>query len=162
MALFMQRLGAALTPTWVFANQSFSVNPSTDPTVCQTADYTVDGFPRSAIAWGTVALTGTAPSGYARMFMVASTDGGTTWSQLANARVTWQDLVPNLKNSMGLPSDQLMPLLPGKTYRFGIRVDNYVGTVSGPCTLAVMIQNQNGSTAPFDAPPPSAGDPTRP
>jgi hypothetical protein len=161
MALFMQRLGAALTPTRLFAEAlatpAWLTAPATPEVMCQTADYVPAFAQRAAIQ---VQFYGrTTDTAEPWLLPVYSLDAGATWIFASGiytiAATTGAGTVAVTSESFNLD------LQPGKAYRFGTRVFRNSGVgnfVSGftACKTAVNIINRNSASAPFD-PAASAG-----
>jgi hypothetical protein len=82
MAAFMNRLGTALTPVQLHVDASAgAIDLDASPVVCQTNDFTADGFARIAYADLRFGATATADVGLAAD-LVMSLDAGVTWSNL--------------------------------------------------------------------------------
>ena len=151
MGAFMNRLGTAITPLRVSLEQlSGPVTLGNGSVVCETADTSITGFPRrasvEAIFMGTA---GTATSFGADV--VASTDGGATWTPLAalGGRGTIRaNLWTNARAQGSLDLDV------GQTVRFGVLLTR--GGAGGTatltdsrCSLRAVIGNRNGTAPPF-------------
>ncbi len=156
MAAFMNRLGVALTPTVLRADDSrggFDLDlgrTTAGGNVCQSAPFTVTGYPRRAVVNGH--WTGL-PAGTAMVatFLTVSIDFS-AFSDLApygmrdTGNGTWIQTAQSYSLDLGV----------GSTYVFAIGVERAIedfGTVdvgAMRCTLVVTIHNRNGVGAPFD------------
>lgn len=151
MAAFMKRLGEALTPVQLVKDlRPGGAVLDNNTVICQTADYTVAGFPRAAYADATVSASATADVSFAAD-LVISTDAGANWTPL-NAN-------PNLgsapANQYGALSDVgYRELDVGQTVRFGTRLSR--GGVAGTtnlsdsrCQTRVLVYSRTGAASPF-------------
>lgn len=147
MALFMNRLGVALTPTFLKVDAAGAFDLDTAATICATTAYTPT-FPQRARIDGMASMTGPGPF-TAAIRSVYSTDGGTTWLQ------------PTPGSSFGRPSisatgewgnasqNDILNLVAGTPYLFGVRVDRSTadgGTAdvtNSRCITTVQITNRN-------------------
>ncbi len=151
MAAFMKRLGDALTPVQLAADLApGTVDLDTNVVACQTADYAVTGFPRTAYADATFSATAGADVSFAAD-LVVSTNGGGAWTPLnANAN---RGSVP--ANQWGSLSDiGAVALNVGDTVRFGARLTR--GGVAGGtdladsrCQIRVLVYSRTGSASPY-------------
>ena len=151
MAAFMNRLGVALEPTFLYANgTNFGTNFAARQYLCPTTAITpttrrwatVDGrFSFRPVGSLTIAST-----------IYQSTDNGTTWTQansffLAAAADAGKDTII-------APMSSVIPLEPGTSYSFAISASNALGTSGNVtiwfCETRVRIDNRNGATSPFD------------
>ncbi|HVF64945.1 MAG TPA: hypothetical protein VNE58_13225 [Casimicrobiaceae bacterium] len=149
MAAFMNRLGTALTPVQVGVDVvSGAVNLSGAPTICQTANYAVTGFPRRAYL--DLAFAGLAPTNVdVAADLVYTTDNGANWTQLttvanrgAIAANQWGSIA-NLAN---------VDLAVGQTVRFGVRMSRVAGSgdlSDSRCNLRASIISRDGTASPF-------------
>lgn len=160
MALFMSRLGKALTPVVLHREQSqnnVTVGPG-EQVICETADFTIaaDSFPRLARFNGTVYGQPTSAQSWLQGWWMYSTDAGATW----NYPGTWQTNQFAGRDWAGVAQvagfTVLAPplaLQPGSTYRFGIFVNGYSQAYTfSPlvCQAEVTIGNANPNTSPLD------------
>ncbi len=144
MALFMNRLGKALSPTYLTVGGGIApVDPDALPVVCQTADYT-PSFPQRVRVDASVTLE---PAGNMAVLVAVmrSTNGGTSWLEMPPASGTaagssvageWFQV-----GSFGVEN-----IVPGVPNRFGIRVQRWTGTAdttNARCELLVQITNRN-------------------
>lgn len=151
MAAFMKRLGDALTPVQLAADLApGTVDLDTNVVACQTADYAVTGFPRTAYADATFSATAGADVSFAAD-LVVSTNGGGAWTPL-NANPN-RGSVP--ANQWGSLSDiGAVALNVGDTVRFGARLTR--GGVAGGtdladsrCQIRVLVYSRTGSASPY-------------
>lgn len=150
MAAFMNRLGTALTPLIVQANEApGALDLDLTPVVCQTAPQSLTDFPRRALLDAT--FSGTAATGVdVAMRVVWSIDNGATWQ--------------NVSSGLGItfvPSGQwssvsdlgALDLGVGPSVRFGIRVarsgGGSVDLTGSRCVLRGSIGSRDGLTSPF-------------
>lgn len=150
MALFMNRLGTALTPTILRIQQGNFDGPYTSKEGCISDPIPVTA-PKQASFSATVS-TINAPS--ATLFtagLVYSTDGGTTW--LPTGDFPSQETI----GESGSASWRTIPLVGGPfnmaigtTYQFAISAEALLSSaVEGECRLVVRIDNRNPDTPPF-------------
>jgi len=153
MALFMNRLGTALTPVNVTSyNQVFNIDIDAAPRVCASVDRT----PTYAMTSHGVAVFGggspTDPVEFA-IEIVESTNSGTSWTPVtplhavsvgAGGRRTVSSLLLSRTLNVGTP------------YRWAIRVTRAPGSatfqdpINWQCQLQIRLDNRNPSTSPFD------------
>jgi hypothetical protein len=161
MALFMKRLGEALTP--VVLHKEFIVLTSTAITstgqiYCSTDDYTPMGFPRTARFIGTAWGVPDAGPAWLQGWWKYSTDGGTTWNLIGTWIVDqmfgrhWGDYGQVAGFTVLAPP---MNLVPGTTYRFGLFLNNGGGAPSSfgqlSCQADVTVTGRTGASSPLDA-----------
>lgn len=160
MALFMHRLGKALTPVVLHREQSqnnVTVGPG-EQVICETADFTVaaGSFPRLARFNGTVFAHPTSPAAWLQGWWKYSTDAGTTWNYPGNwltDQFMGRDWAGQAQVAGFAVLAPPLALLPGTTYRFGIFVNGYSQTYTfNPlvCQAEVTIQNANPAVSPLD------------
>lgn len=149
MAAFLNRLGSALTPQKLTVDTLLgAVDLDTSPTVCQTQDYPVTGFPRRAYL--DLALAAFAPGNVdVAADLVSSTNGGGSWTQLT-AVANRGSVVANQWGSFAnlATSD----LAVGQSVRFGVRVSRVSGTANlsaSRCNLRVVIVSRDGDSSPY-------------
>ena len=154
MAAFLRRLGDALTPIHLTQETTgSSVNIDAGPVICETADYTIDGAPRTA--HGNAALVagqGTGVTDFAARY-VESTDGGASWTPVSPNHAATGSGSERVSLSVMLPPRDLVV---GTTYRYALRLSRVAGsaTTDDPgsflCSLRVMLENRNSATPPRD------------
>lgn len=158
MAIFLHRLGTALTPVDLPAvgGNAGVQTPGANPVVCATADYTVFGFPRRAYANAMATFFAPSASIDVLAAIAYSTNAGASWTPVGNS-----DQYTTLYGG-ATPPDQatLAPfgsvdLAVGQTVRFGVQLGQIAGggTVNVACSTRVQIANRNGASTPFDAAP---------
>jgi hypothetical protein len=156
MALFMQRLGSALTPRYLQQSETgASADLDAAPVVCATTiDYSAT-FSQTAVFIARIDGTGSGPGTY-RAKGVISTDSGATWNDPAGAAFNFAHIDASARgfNAFFGTAD----LTQGMAYRFGMRVDRAPAT-SGTgdlsdyhCVLSMQIVNRNPGSAPFGSP----------
>ena len=162
MAQFMNRLGKAMTPVVLHKQHVISLQtqiPGPMPGIlfCETGDYAVTGYSRTARFIGTFAATPDQDvwlQGYFRY----STDGGATWTTVGNYGVdTWpgRDWASFGQVAGATVLAPPMTLDPGTTYRFSMWLNGMNSvtpyTVHAMiCQIEVTIQNANPATSPLD------------
>jgi len=151
MAAFMNRLGVALTPVRISSTGTTGAQDvDAAPVVCQTADYAVTGFPRTAYADLALSVSGDGPGGVAARVVVSS-DAGLSWNALspephrgAVGNATWSNFA-----DLGSINVDV-----GQSVRFGVQLSRAglagPGDVTdGRCQLRVAIYSRDGAAAPF-------------
>jgi len=164
MALFMNRLGRALTPEILY-NQVANANPITLPGEppqppqmnCFTADSTIATYPRQVLV--SAALSGLADSNDVawRAFALMSSDGGATWTLLNGASTVALRAGSGPGAWSTASVNERANLAPNLAYRFviGTRRDDLGAATIGNfvafrCHIAATIYNRNGTSSPFD------------
>ena len=158
MALFMNRLGDALTPFIVSVEDSpGAVDPDVPPVVCQTADIAPVGYDRTAVITGTFAGAAAGALEFQHKLR-RSSDGGASWVSVTSnfnrsgtTAAHW--ISATVSDSTIIPA--------GSTYRFGIEIARDSGTAdftSSRCFLTVQAFSRSGTSAPFDPAPAAQGD----
>jgi hypothetical protein len=152
MALFMQRLGQALTPIVLpMVATGSSLDLDTGPVVCAFPLYYIPSFAQLAYLHASVSATG---SGDYHARGVFSTNGGTTWSDAIPASNGAAVLGIAIENEpWPLSSTSFAFIAPGTPYSFGIRLS------TGPsgsgfladynCALLVRLDNRNALISPL-------------
>jgi hypothetical protein len=161
MALFMNRLGTALTPTFLRkreppAGGSVALNFVGQQNLCATDALTINGHPRTAIVRGLVNLF--TPSGGMgiKAWVVYSTDGGTTWITPATSDgLAYASLYSGQTptNDVSLHPMNVIDLNVGSSYRFALAAIRTAGTgdvANAYCENLVQLVNRNGATSPLD------------
>ncbi len=156
MALFMQRLGDVIAPTW-YSDGVVNTGVITidgGASVCATPDFPAVNYPRTAmVTWSFAGLAGAPLT--ARVWSRTSIDGGTTFTgNEANfMRVTSQ--------GFGWASSSAtvkVAIAAGSAPRFALRLDREAGTttsgnfIDGRCNIAVSLASVNGGASPYDVP----------
>lgn len=148
MALFMQRLGTALTPTVLSASASVNTgafNPlPTEAVHCQTVAYTPD-FSQRAIVNSAFNLY--TPSGFSfEVEAVYSTDGGATWVFFGGQPGRGGKASTVQAHYANATDVAHRVLTPGTAYRFGTRVRIVNGSSilgDGGCEVLATIVHNN-------------------
>ena len=162
MAIFMNRLGTALTPAFVRKRDTTlgALNFSGQQNVCVTDPIAPANYPRSAIvrgmlnlftpdanldmsAWIVYTVTPAAPF----TWTTPTTQDGLSYGALYAGQIPPDDV--------SLYPYNVIDLTPGVTYRFaiaGLRTNTIGGSVANAyCENFVQIVNRNGTSSPFDA-----------
>ena len=158
MAAFLNREGTALTPA--FLTGVSDLPTSTNVTgvggvvACQTADYPVVGFPRTAVLDAAVNVYSPNAAIDVQGMLAVSTDGGGTWTTVGNTD-KYMTLYPGAApaNDLTIPVGGVVALNVGTTYRFGIRVQRFAGTgtsIGIYCRQQAKIISRDGTSSPFD------------
>jgi len=158
MAMFMHRLGKALTPVVLhkelYVTTDMQIAPSsTGVLLCQfDNEYTPTGFPRTARFNANVYAVPLSPAAWLIGWWKFSTDNGTTWTNVPNATTQrdWAGYGQVLGFSVMAPP---MDLDVGTSYRFAL-----VGSaMGGPytfdvfgCQIQVVVDSRNPQSPPFD------------
>ena len=150
MALFMQRLGEALSP--VVLRRTCLHDGTYVPVQYECARDHLAAFPRVAVASYSCGIFGFQSMKVVKGYIVVSTDAGATWSNLGNGGygtgdAGWETTVSQVA---------ALDLAPGVNYRFAIALEHKSGNaaefVNGDCSLVVQVHNRNPVSAPFDTP----------
>jgi hypothetical protein len=151
MAAFMKRLGDALTPIRLTNDlRPGAVDIDLNPVVCQTADFAVTNFPRTAYVDASLSMTAPADVSFAGD-LAMSTDAGATWTNLAGTT----NLGSAPANQFGSLSDiGATDLNVGQTVRFGLRlsrggITSGVDLTDSRCQMRAMIYSRTGAAAPI-------------
>jgi hypothetical protein len=157
MALFMNRMGNAMTPVLLEpipnVDSVAQVNLATPAVVCPTGDYIVSGFPRRAHFTGRVNLYQPSAAGAFVVDVVYTDDGTANWKsvQYSSAYIA---LSPALtSDDITVAPNGFLNLDVGTTYRFALRVARNSGAANAAiyCTNFVTIGNRVVTASPFDA-----------
>ncbi len=157
MALFMNRLGNALSPQTIRVDTppgAVNIDGTSPVIACQTGDFAVaaNSYPRKAIINTTFAGHASAALEYQHEVYV-STDGGTTWT------FTNQNINRNGASASHWVSSNTMfiqDLAVGTTYRWGVRLGRQSGVGNfddSRCFINVEILSRTGSSSPYDSTP---------
>ena len=150
MALFMNRLGVALSPQLAFAEASVgAVDPDLSPVLCQTAATAAATYPRQALVSAAFAGLATADAGFS-VQPQASTDGGASWAPLGTVAIGETVVGPTWGNAGAVGT---MQIPAGQAVRFAIRVSRAAGGgdfSQARCQVLANVMNANGASPPFD------------
>ena len=159
MAIFLNRLGTALTPVDLapaVAAPVVGISPAGNPVLCPTADFTnaATSFPRRAVISAAAILSGPTANIDVRARIVYSTDAGSTWNVIGNSdqyQILRAGLTP--VDHATLNPFGAVNINVGQAMRFGIQLGQFAGsgTITAACTTLVQIWNRNGTSTPFDA-----------
>jgi hypothetical protein len=155
MALFMQRLGVALTPIYVRnGTGSGALDPDASPVVCQTGTFMPTGYPRTAHVHSWVSLE-PASTMSVILEVVISTNGGASWFNPdggAGFARTGASVAGEWVHGY---KDAVFSLTVGTSYMFGVRVSRQSGTADATdfrCTVTAEVINRNGASTPLSRP----------
>ena len=156
MALFMQRLGDTISPTW-YSDGVMSTGLLTidgGASTCATPDFPAVNYPRSAmVTWSFAGLAGAPLT--ARIWSRTSVDGGTTY---ANNEVNYMRVTSQGSGWASTSASVKVSIPAGSAPRFALRLDREVGTTTsgnfndGRCNIAVSLASVNGGASPYDVP----------
>jgi hypothetical protein len=153
MAAFLNRLGTTLTPVVLFKEDPLAAtNLDLEPVVCQTGEYAVANYPRSANAKGSL-LVRADGSFSAALWLVYSSDGGTTWLPMHTTSYGMYALGSANDFAQSDTFTGLVPLSVGTSYRFGLKAMRHSGggqIQDGACHLAVELRSRDGATSPLE------------
>jgi hypothetical protein len=157
MAAFFNRLGTALTPVFLSGQTAVGPTDITNPVAaCQTSDYAVVGFPRTAVIDSWINIYGPNGPMDVQAYLIYSTNGGTTWTGINGSdkyQAVYSGATP--PNDVTLPTGGILSLSVGATYRFGValvRADGTGTSLSIYCGQRVQVISRDGASSPFDAP----------
>jgi hypothetical protein len=161
MAQFMNRLGKAITPV-VLHKQGYqnnvTVSSGTDPgtLACETVDYLVEGYPRTARFLGFYYGVPMSSAAWLHAYWKYSTDAGVTWTNVGTWGVDtyytrdWAGYGQVAGTGLMAPP---MALDVGTTYRFGLFLSGIGAAYTyNPimCQIEVTILGANPATSPRD------------
>ena len=169
MAIFMNRLGRALSPE-ILSQQVFDNGggsgvalPGDSPAPalvrCLTAETAATVYPRHAVANATFsALSDGNPAGYRIFLLVSANNGPFTNFDTVLPSVAHRGTAQATVYGASALTEQII-LQPGSSYKFaiGVRRDNNPDVVTTGnfdvirCQITVTIDNRNGTASPFDA-----------
>jgi len=163
MAIFMNRLGTALTPVSLTPGTSAASaitlpGAATPLALCQTADYAVTGanqaYPRRAFVYGTTNVSAPTGAGVDVKAEVAmSTNGGASWTSLSNSdhyATLYSGATPG--NHVAITPFGWNDIAVGQTVRFALLISRFAGTgnVTASCAVYATIGNRNAASTPLD------------
>lgn len=146
MAVFMRKLGIALTPTILHASGSTGVLPVTTA-ACPTMAYTPP-FPQQAIVHSRVSASSSGVHEHHSLTKV-STDGGATWTATDARPSSINGTGPGLfAHTTYFTSYDVSPGIP---YMFGVEIGIPAtpAPVTGVCHVQVEFVNRNPTSPPL-------------
>lgn len=150
MAAFMNRLGTALTPVPVVASSlaTETLDIDASPVVCVTSGFPVTGFPRRAYVDASVAATAAGNLDFG-VSIVASTNGGTSWSPL-NESMRSAVLTARWGHASAIAYTDLDV---GQTVTFGVRLSRadsgVTDVIDARCSVRATVASRDGATSPY-------------
>ena len=152
MALFLNRLGTALTPRLESVEATLGVvDPDALPTLCPTVQIASTPYPRQALVSVAFAGQSAGDLGYAARAMV-STDNGASWSSLTNpANDIRESIVGAAWTNTATSGIYAIPA--SQSVRFAVGVARYSGAsdfTQARCQVTANVLNANGTSTPFD------------
>lgn len=153
MALFMHRLGDAMTPTLgAVEGSTGTVDAAAGAMICTMADLPPAAFPRDVEIRYAVSLQHADAATVATTLM-ASRNGGATWDAVSATRVRTQTTGPAWRSAQGVA---VASIEAGQTTRFALRLDreSATGSVAATrCQVTALAASRDGAAAPRDALP---------
>lgn len=160
MALFMNRLGNALSPLVLRNHAAFStqlgtpINLKSDPVLCNVNHVQPTNYPRVALVNWAVTARAPAPM-LALVRAVASENYGGTWTSIDSATMRMgADTADTWVAASGSTARQIPA---GAGLRFGVQALSDASRSGNPdelrCQLVVSIFSQTGTQSPFDEVP---------
>jgi hypothetical protein len=154
IALFMRRLGTALTPTFLNVDSSsgaINLDAAGPIIACQTNDFDVANYPRTANV--TTTFSGAADGALEYQHEVYySTDGGMNWT-FTNGNINRSGVSSAHWTSSNTQYVQSLDV--GTTYRWGVRLGRQGGGAgnfaSSRCFINVEVMSRTGTSSPFDS-----------
>lgn len=153
MALFLNRLGTALTPRLEFMEAALaSVDPDASPSLCSTAQIASTPYPRQAIVSVAFAGQSAGDLGYAARPMV-STNNGATWIAVTDpASDIRESVVGSAWTNAATSGVYAIPA--AQSVRFAVGVVRHSGAADftqARCQVTASVVNANGLSSPFDS-----------
>lgn len=151
MALFLNRLGTALSPQLTFVENSYvGVDPDGSPQLCGTGDIAAAAHPRQAlvsIAFGGLSV---GDLGYSARPLV-STNGGGSWTSLNTVAIR-ESVTGSAWTNTAATGIYAIPA--SQSVRFAVGIARESGSASADfsqarCHLTASVLNANGSASPF-------------
>jgi hypothetical protein len=160
MAAFMNRLGTALTPTRLYVDNVIATgqNLGSGIMVCQTVDFAVTDYPRTATMHAVVS-GGVSVDVTLQVVPMYSTNAGASWNAFGGA--VFASAGPAAGNAAYTAPvvTQAFNLAVGTSYRFALALSRNAGGAvvatagNSTCQLAVDIRSRTGASSPFDESP---------
>jgi len=164
MALFMQRLGTALSPVSLrtsAVNQlvnpisSATQPPSSADVWCATEPVEVASYPRLVVVSGFVSMATGAGGARMQVYTATSTNNGATWARFGSLAFNQQDMEAFIAHSF--PVAAHIPMAAGTTLRVAVFPRKHAGVATsiglGECELNLLVFSQTGATPPYDSSP---------
>jgi hypothetical protein len=152
MALFLNRLGTALTPDLRYVEAVLAtVDPDAATALCATNTIVPVPYPRQALLSVAFAGQSAGDLGYAARPLV-STDNGATWNPVTNPASDLRESVTGAAWT-NVASSGVYAIPATQSVRFAIGVARHSGTADfsqGRCQLTANVINANGTSPPFD------------
>ena len=149
MAAFMNRLGNALEPKFLYvaqAGQATTLNNANR--MCVTTPFAITGYPRVASPVGSVMYAAATSGSNWTARLVYSTDGGMVWNNWSNLETTGGS-ANNVYTSMS-PTANAVILDVGVTAVFAIQPTNFASIANDAgCALTVRLDSHTGTSSPF-------------
>jgi hypothetical protein len=153
MALFMQRLGTALSPQVLITDDSggtIDLDAAAPIIACQTADFATTGYPRRAFISTTFAGAAAGALQYQHE-VYYSTNGGANWT-FTNNNINRNGT--SAAHWVSSNTNYVQDLNVGTNYRWGVRLGREAGTAdfgAYRCFINVEVLNRTGTATPFDS-----------
>jgi hypothetical protein len=165
MALFMDRLGTALTPSFAVIEQGgLAVDLDVDTFSCVSGVYTITDFPRTAVLTAHFSGLFAGAANYSLTVRYNNNGNGTTFPGIITGN--FEIAGASGANWASASTTKRLDLDKGSTYQFAIRTFREPTLPLGGndlldsrCHLVVEIQNRRGSSSPFDAAPQKSNSP---
>ncbi len=150
LALFLERMGGAMTPRLLDAVFALgTVDLDTMPVVCQTASYT-PSFAQTAMLLARADGLGTVAGNY-RLHTVFSVDDGANWTSASPGLANIIQVGPGVRG-FGMHYGHI-DLAPGTRYVFGAQLRRHGGGTANltdaACGLHAQIVNRNPAAPPL-------------
>jgi hypothetical protein len=155
MALFMQRLGDALTPQYAQSAQSFNGDFEAERHLCQSPPFLVTGGPRTAFVHSFSHVVNPSATLLLQTKVAYSVDGGATWTDIPGFGF---ETTSQPGTSSAVSDGGILDLQVGASYLFSHRFVRFGGTAGVTavvqCELFAQIGNgRAAASAPYDTPP---------
>lgn len=136
MALFLNRLGGVVKPTFLHAQAAVDVPAGTQAVTCRTAPYSVIDYPRSVTGDASGYFYADADAGIAGMRLVYSLDGGANWTNWSGFRI-YTNVTTAYSSSSATSNAAFFD--PGQEVIFGVLMLNATGPYHAGCEMRVRI-----------------------
>lgn len=150
MALFLNRLGSALTPQLRFIELALGpVDPDSQPALCPTGPIAPAPYPRQALVSIAFGGQSTGDLGFSAR-PLASTTAGASWVPLTAVAIRESVAGAGWTNSA---TAGIYAIPANQTVQFAVGVVRESGTADfsqGRCQLVANVLNANGTSTPFD------------